>query len=262
MYFVAADSIKGAWSSPTLLNTPASVPGLGYDNSIFIDNDGSWYLLVKNGQVNNWIVQLGVDGQPSGAIYNLTWINPAPSYPYSYAEGPVMWKHDGHYYYCFARNVAGGQYVFRSDTLTDSQSAWTNLGNFFNSGDPLATAALFKNPNHCSAAVTINDGTSWIIHPLWNSANNNEWYGQGRQGLLNQVFYDASDKPTADYPVNSPKFAPVLPSSGIPWMVPHSDFFTSAKLNPEWSFLGYTAATTYSLYSPGMVNPVSQRTEL
>ena len=30
-------------------------------------------------------------------------------------------------------------------------------------------------------------------------------------------------------------------------MVPHSDFFTADKLNPEWSFLGYTPASSYSL---------------
>jgi beta-xylosidase len=247
MYFVTADDIRGPWSVPTLMNCPASVPGLGADNSIFIDDDGSWYLLVKNGQANNWIVQLGSDGQPNGAIYNLCWINPAPSYPFSWAEGPVMWKHNGYYYYSFARNVAGGQKVLRSATLTDSSSSWVNLGDFFNLSDPLATTALFQNPNHCSAAVTVDNGTSWVLHPLWRNANNNEWYGQGRQGLLNQVFYDAAGKPTADYPVNEPKFTPMLPSSGIPWMVPHSDFFTSTKLNPEWSLLGYTAENTHSL---------------
>ena len=114
MYFVTAPDPKGPWSVPTLMNTPSSVPGLGYDNSIFIDDDNTWYLLVKNGQVNNWIVQLGNDGQPNGAIYNLCWINPAPNYPYSWAEGPVMWKYKGYYYYSFARDVSGGQKVLRS----------------------------------------------------------------------------------------------------------------------------------------------------
>jgi beta-xylosidase len=246
MYFVTADDIKGTWSLPTAMSCPASVPGLGYDNSIFID-DGSWYLLVKNGQVNNWIVQLGNDGQPQGKILNLCWINPAPSYPYSWAEGPVMWKYKGYYYYSFARNVAGGQKVFRSSTLTDDQTSWVNLGDFFNESDPLKSQALFQGPNHSSAAVMLDDSTSWVIHPLWRNANNNEWYGQGRQGLLNQVRYDANDKPTADYPANVPKDAPKLPSSGIPWMVPHSDFFDSDKLNAEWSFLGYTPASSYSL---------------
>ena len=247
MYFVTADDPRGTWSFPTRMNCPASVPGLGYDNSIFIDDDGYWYLLVKNGQVNNWIVQLGNDGQPAGAIYNLCWINPAPSYPFSWAEGPVMWKHKGWYYYSFARNVAGGQKVFRSSVLTDDSTSWVNLGDFFNENDPLKPQALFQGPNHSSAVVMLDDSTSWVIHPLWRSANNYEWYGQGRQGLLNQVRYDANGKPTADYPINLPKEAPQLPSSGIPWMVPHSDFFNSSTLNPEWSFLGYTPASSYSL---------------
>ena len=247
MYFVTADDIRGTWSLPTAMNTPAIVPGLGYDNSIFIDDDGSWYLLVKNGQVNNWIVQLGNDGQPNGKILNMCWINPAPSYPFSWAEGPVMWKSNGNYYYSFARNVAGGQIVFRSSVLTDDQNSWVNLGNFFNESDPLKSQALFQNPNHSSAAVMLNDSTSWVVHPLWRNANNNEWYGQGRQGLLNQVRYDANGKPTADYPDNVPMDSPKLPSSGIPWMVPHSDFFGSDKLNPEWSFLGSTPSSSYSL---------------
>ena len=246
MYFVTTDKPEGPWSMPTLINCPSSVPGLGADNSIFIDDDGTWYLLVKNGQVNNWIVQLGNDGQPNGAIYNLCWINPAP-YQYSWAEGPVMWKYKGYYYYCFARDVSGGQKVMRSAKLTGDQSSWVILGDFFSLSDRQMVGALFQNPNHSSAAVMLNDSTSWVIHPLWNIANNNEWYGQGRQGLVNQVKYDTSGKPTADYPINAPKAAPKLPSSGIPWMVPHSDFFNSNKLNPEWSFLGYTPDNTYSL---------------
>ena len=247
MFFVTADDARGPWSMPTAMNCPSSVPGLGADNSIFIDDDGKWYLLVKNGQVNNWIVQLGNDGQPQGAIYDLRWINPAPSYPFSWAEGPVMWKYKGYYYYSFAIHVYGNQKVFRSKTLTADSSSWQYLNDFFNEGDPSKTQALFQRPNHSSAAVMINDSTSWALHPTWSSANNNEWYGQGRQGLLNQVRYDTSGKPTADFPVNASKSAPKLPSSGIPWMVPHSDYFDSDKLNPEWSFLGYTSANSYSL---------------
>jgi beta-xylosidase len=248
MYFVTANAVRGPWSQPTLMNCPSSVPGLGADNSIFVDDNGNWYLLVKNGQVNNWIIQLGSDGQPRGAIYNLCWINPSPSYPYSWAEGPVMWKYHGYYYYCFARDVAGGQYFMRSKTLTDSSSSWTTPANFFNQSDPLASSALFGKPNHSSAAVMLDDSTSWVLHPVWRDGDNDsEWYGQGRQGLFNQVHYDTNGKPTADYPDNVPRNAPKLPSSGIPWMVPHSDFFDSSVLNPEWSFLGYTPSNSHSL---------------
>jgi beta-xylosidase len=245
MYYVKASAPEGPWSMPVKINNPSTLPyGLGYDNSIFIDDDHKWYLVVKNGQPNNGIVELGNDGQPTGVVYNLNWLNPSPDYPYSWAEGPVMWKYNGYYYYSFARDLGGGQKVMRSRTLTADQSAWEMLGDFFNENDPQKGSSLFTSPNHASAAVMLDDSTSWVIHPLYAKG---EWKGQGRQGLLNQVHYDANGKPVADYPVNKSFTAPKLPSSGIPWMVPHSDFFTSSELHPEWSFLGYTPAVKYSL---------------
>jgi xylan 1,4-beta-xylosidase len=245
MYFVKADDPKGPWSQPVSMNNPANLPyGLGYDNSIFIDDNNKWYLVVKNGQPNNGIVELGDDGQPTGVVYNLNWLNPAPAYPYSWAEGPVLWKSYGYYYYSFARDVSGGQKVMRSPTITTNQASWEMLGDFFNLNDPLKSGALFTDPNHSSPAIMLDDSTVWVIHPLYAK---DVWKGQGRQGLLNQVYYDTNFKPTADYPVNKPFAAPKLPSSGIPWMVPKSDFFTASILNPEWSFLGYTPGNTYSL---------------
>jgi beta-xylosidase len=251
MFFVTADQPEGPWSTPQEVSRPASVPGLGMDNSIFIDDDGSWYLLVKNGRENNWIVQLGNDGQPAGAIYDLRWINPPPNYPFSWAEGPVMWKHKGYYYYSFARNLADTQKIFRSDTLTDSQSAWEYLDNFFNEGDPLKGGALYRRPNHCSPAIMLEDSTWWVISQSYGIS---EWEGQGRQGVLSQVRYDANGKPVADFPINEPRPAPNLPSSGIPWMVPKSDFFDSEKLHPEWRLLGYSPSLPYSLTDrPGWI---------
>ena len=244
MCFVTADKPEGPWSMPTRVNNPTQLPySLGYDNSIFIDDDGKWYLVVKNGQPNNGIVELGNDGQPTGTVYNLNWLNPSP-YPYSWAEGPVMWKYKDYYYYSFARDLGGGQKVMRSRTLTADSSSWEMLEDFFNLSDPLIAGSLFASPNHSSNVVLIADSTNWVIHPL-NAKG--EWKGQGRQGLLNQVRYNSNDKPTADYPVNKSFIAPNLPSSGIPWMVPKSDFFDSDKLNPEWSHLGYTLDNTYSL---------------
>jgi len=245
MYYVKASDPKGPWSTPVKVNNPTTISyGLGYDNSIFIDDDNKWYLIVKNGQPNNGIVELNTTGQPTGVVYNLTWLNPSPSYPYSWAEGPVMWKYKGYYYYSFARDVSGGQTVMRSKTLTADQTAWEILGNFFNENDTQKAGSLFTGPNHASNAAMIGDSTSWVIHPVYAKG---EWKGQGRQGLLNQVRYNATGKPTADYPINQSFVAPKLPSSGIPWMVPKSDFFTSSKLNPEWSFLGYTSSAQVSL---------------
>ncbi|HEY4786199.1 MAG TPA: family 43 glycosylhydrolase [Bacteroidales bacterium] len=248
MWFTTADKIEGDWSLPVRVKNPSQLPyTLGYDNSIFIDDNGKWYLVVKNGQPNNGIVELGSDGQPTGVVYNLNWLNPNPTHPYSWAEGPVMWKDNGYYYYSFAHDVSGGQKYIRSKTLTDDKSAWTEPLNFFNENDPEKSNAIFFGPNHSSAAVKLADGTSWVLHPVWARANKNEWYGQGRQGILNQVHYDEMGNAVADYPLNKPFTAPKLPNSGIPWMVPKSDFFTSNKLNPEWSFIGQTATDTWSL---------------
>jgi xylan 1,4-beta-xylosidase len=253
MYFVTAAQPEGPWSIPTRINNPSQLSySLGYDNSIFIDDDGKWYLVVKNGQPNNGIVELGNDGQPTGIVYNLKWLNPIisapnitpPVYLYSYAEGPVMWKYHGYYYYSFAIDLGGGQKVMRSSTLTADSSSWQMLGDFFNLNDPMLSGSLFTSPNHSSNVILIADSTNWVIHPLYAKG---EWQGQGRQGLLNQVRYNSNDKPTADYPVNKSFIAPSLPSGGIPWMVPHSDLFNSNQLNPEWSHLGFTPDNLYSL---------------
>ena len=251
MFFVTADRPEGPWNSPREVACPAGVPGLGMDNSIFIDDDGSWYLLVKNGQSNNWIVQLGEDGQPKGAIYNLCWINPAPAYPYSWAEGPVMWKRNGTYYYSFAIHIYATQRVMRSPVLTDDPASWEFLGNLFNEEDPKKSGSLYRNPNHCSPAVMAADSTWWVVSQSYGIS---EWEGLGRQGLLSQVRYNTVGKPVADFPVNEPSSAPAFPSGGIPWMVPKSDFFNSETLNPEWQLLGYSPALPYSLSArPGWI---------
>jgi xylan 1,4-beta-xylosidase len=251
MYFVTADKPEGPWNSPREVACPASVPGLGMDNSIFIDDDGSWYLLVKNGQSNNWIVQLGEDGQPQGAIYNLCWINPAPAYPYSWAEGPVLWKRNGYYYYSFAIHIYATQRVMRSPVLTGDQASWEFLGNLFNEEDPKKSGSLYRMPNHCSPAVMAADSTWWVVSQSYGIG---EWEGLGRQGLLSRVRYDAGGKPAADFPVNEPRSAPAFSSGGIPWMVPKSDFFNSETLNPEWQLLGYSPALPYSLTArPGWI---------
>ncbi|MCX7797168.1 MAG: family 43 glycosylhydrolase [Melioribacter sp.] len=242
MYFVTAENPEGPWSFPTRMRVPPNMPaGLGVDNSIFIDEDtGKWYLLTKAGQPNNHIVELGDDGQPTGKVLDLTWLNPSP-FPFGWAEGPVMWKYKGYYYYSFAQHLVGAQYVMRSDTLTDDKSKWTIISTNIFKGPRY----FYNTPNHISPAVMLDDSTSWVIAHSYHG--NSDWYAQGRQGLLCQVKYNEQGFPEIQYPQNDGVPAPNLPSSGIPWTVPKSDFFDSKKLHPEWSFLGYTPSNTYSL---------------
>ena len=245
MYFVTADQPEGPWSDPTMIQVPAGMSGLGVDNSIFIDDEtDKWYLLTKNGQENNHIVELNEDGQPTGTVLDLTWLNPdSLGNPYSWAEGPVMWKYKDYYYYSFAQHLVGKQYVMRSDTLTDDETDWTVVASSSNifTGSP----GTFNRPNHISPVVILDDSTSWTIAHSYHS--NSNWYAHGRQGLLCQVTYDDEDFPVIQYPPTNSVQAPALPSSGIPWMVPKSDMFNESTLKPEWSFLGYTPDDTYYL---------------
>ena len=243
MYFVTADQPEGPWSTPTKIQVPSGMSGLGVDNSIFIDDEtGKWYLLTKAGHENNHLVELGENGQPTGVVLDLTWLNPnSAGNPYGWAEGPVMWKYNGYYYYSFAQHLVGEQYVMRSDTLSDDESAWTIVGENIFTG----SRGTYNRPNHISPVVMLEDSTSWTIaHSYHSSAN---WYAHGRQGLLCQVIYNDQGFPIIQYPSDVAVQAPDLPSSGIPWMVPKSDMFNTSKLNSEWSFLGYTPQGTYSL---------------
>ncbi|MBN1694138.1 family 43 glycosylhydrolase [candidate division WOR-3 bacterium] len=240
MYFVTATQPEGPWSEPTVVNIPAGMSGLGIDNSIFIDDEtDKWYLLTKNGHVNNHMVELGEDGQPTGVVLDLTWLNADTTY--GWAEGPVMWKHKDFYYYSFAEHLYGKQYVMRSDTLTDDESDWTIVGNNIFTG----SQGTFGRPNHISPVVMLDDSTSWtIVHSYHNDSR---WYAHGRQGLLCQVTYNEEDFPVIQYPPSYAVTSPALPGSGIPWMVPKSDMFDESELHPRWSFLGYKPDGYYSL---------------
>ncbi len=243
MNFVTANQPEGPWSAPTTMQVPAGVPGLGVDNSIFIDDEtGKWYLLTKAGHENNFIVELGEDGQPNGVVLDLTWLNPdSENNPYGWAEGPVMWKKDGYYFYSFAQHLVGEQYVMRSDTLTDDESDWTiKEGTIFT-----GSRATFNTPNHIAPVVMLDDSTSWTFAQSYHSSTH--WYAHGRQGVLCQVKYDAEGFPVIQYPPNEAVTAPNLPGSGIPWTVAKPDMFNTENLKPDWSFLGYTPSYTYSL---------------
>jgi xylan 1,4-beta-xylosidase len=242
MYFVTADDPGGPWSNPTQVQVPSGLWSLGVDNSIFIDDDtGKWYLLTKAGHSNNHLVELGLNGQPTGVVLDLTWLNPtSEGHPYGWAEGPVMWKYDGHYYYSFAEHLVGVQYVMKSDTLTDDPEAWTIMSGGMFQGP----RGSFDRPNHISPAVLLDDGTSWAIG---HSYHTGDWYAQGRQGLLHRIIYDEDGWPRIQYPTDNAEEAPNLPGGGIPWMVPKSDMFNDTNLHPEWSFLGSTPLNTVSL---------------
>jgi len=96
-WFCKAATPFGPWSEPEKVRTNPLTGDLGYDNSIFVDDDGKPYMVIKNGQKVNRIQALGRDGQLTDTVINLDWIN--ARLQYSWAEGPVMCKRNGYYYY-------------------------------------------------------------------------------------------------------------------------------------------------------------------
>lgn len=247
-----ASSPYGPWSEPVSVKTDSATGWLGYDNSIFIDDDGKPYMVIKNGQKINRLRAVGHDGQLTDTVINLDWIN--ANLQYSWAEGPVMCKRNGYYFYFPAGDVSGGQYVLRSRKLTADSTQWERLGDFFKPvTDPHAG---FRRPNHIAAPLQLEDGSWWTIGQSYEkydkaagaeeTIDGGDWSGMGRQTSLFPVTWE-NDRPWGMAPVSTPILAPQLKNSGIPWRSMHSDDFTGDSLALYWHFLDRTAAQSYSL---------------
>lgn len=226
-YFCTASTPKGPWSSPTKVNTNTGV--YGYDNSVFVDTDGTPYMLLKNGQDNNGLQKLDpTTGQPSGQALNMNWIN-ANGHPYSWAEGPVMCKRNGRYYLFVAGDVSGGQYVLSSAKLSNVESDWTRHGTFW---APSSGSGGFTGPNHVTNPVMLADGTWWCLSHAY---DNDGWQGQGRQSHLHKVNWDANGVPKGVPVSTNPTLGPSLENTaGYIYDFGKSDYFQSTTLGLDW----------------------------
>ena len=241
-WFCKAASPYGPWSAPVRVSTSAVSGNLGYDNSIFVDDDGKPYMLIKDGQRVNRIQALGRDGQLADTLINLDWIN--ARLQYSWAEGPVMCKRHGYYYYFPAGDVSGGQFVLRSRRLTSDSSSWDRLGDFFK---PVVDPGEgFRRPNHISAPVELADGSWWTLGQSYEKYDNDDWSGTGRQTSLYPVVWEG-DRPWGLAPTTEPIVKPDLPQGGILSTSAQGDDFDGGVLGPQWHFLNRRAAARYSL---------------
>jgi len=241
-WFSKASSPFGPWSKPVAVKTNPVTGPLGYDNSVFVDDDGKPYMVIKNGQKINRIQALGKDGQLTDTVINLDWMN--AHLQYSWAEGPVMCKRNGYYYYFPAGDVSGGQYVLRTKELTSDSTKWERLGDFFK---PITDPnARFRHPNHIAAPVELADGAWWTIGQSYERTDDDDWSGMGRQTSLFPVTWEG-DRPWGMAPVSTPIVRPNLPRSGILWRSVHSDYFDTNALGVWWYFLSRKAAARYSL---------------
>jgi|GEM_PF-310914 len=241
-WFCKADSPKGPWSKPVQVKSNPQTGSLGYDNSIFVDDDGKPYMVIKNGQKVNRLQELGKDGQLTGEVINLDWIN--GKLQYSWAEGPVMCKRNGYYYYFPAGDVSGGQYVLRTTALTSDSTKWERLGHFFK---PITDPKVgFRRPNHIAAPVMLSDGSWWTIGQSYEKYDKDDWSGMGRQTSLYPVIWEG-DRPWGMAPSTAPVLKPNLPQSGISWRSVKTDYFDDDLLDLCWHFLNKKSAGQYAL---------------
>ncbi|MBN1184569.1 MAG: family 43 glycosylhydrolase [Bacteroidales bacterium] len=260
-YFCKADNPEGPWSAPVKMNTTATTGGSGYDNSVFVDDDGTPYMLIKPGRYINRIQEIGTDGHFTGDVINMDWVN--TNGKYSWAEGPVMCKKNGWYYYFIAGNVGGGQWVLRSQNLTADSTQWDSLGSVF--PVPTDNNATLRTPNHMSQPFQLDDSTWWTVAHSYESVGGDDWNGQGRQGILHQIIWDENGRPKASAPTSLPKVKALLPKSGISWKLPRSDYFDGETIDLSWHFLNSVAASHYSITDrPGWlrINPGSERSHI
>lgn len=249
-YFSTAPTPAGPWSAPVKVQGTAETGYDGYDNSVFVDDDGTPYLLIKSGQLTNRIQQINKEGHLTGRLINLDWVN--ANKRYSWAEGPVMCKRNGWYYYFVAGDVTGGQYVLRSRTLTGDSARWEKLGKVVTLTGPTRP---FPGLNHMSAPFPLADGSWWCLAQSYEKTDGNDWSGQGRQELLCRVQWDANGKPNIFLDETQPQLRPELPvSGGLALKLPRSDNFSSSQLGLQWHFLNKSSAQQYSLKTkPGWV---------
>ncbi len=241
-WFCKASSPYGPWTDAVQVKSNPLTGPLGYDNSIFVDDDGKPYMVIKNGQKINRLQALGRDGQLTDTVINLDWIN--AKLQYSWAEGPVMCKRNGYYYYFPAGDVSGGQYVLRGKSLTADSTQWERLGDFFK---PVTDALVgFRRPNHISAPLQLEDGSWWTIGQSYEKYDKDDWSGRGRQTSLFPVIWEG-DRPWGMAPTTAPIAKPNLPQSGILWRSMNSDQFDKNALNLCWHFLSKKDAAHFSL---------------
>lgn len=243
-WFSKADSPLGPWTEPVQVKSNPKTGPLGYDNSIFVDDDGKPYMVIKNGQKTNRLQELGKDGQLTSSVIDLDWIN--AKLQYSWAEGPVMCKRNGYYYYFPAGDVSGGQYVLRATALTSDSTKWERLGEFFKPITDPKTG--FRRPNHISAPIQLADGTWWTIGQSYEKYDGDDWSGLGRQTSLYPVIWEG-DRPWGMAPTTLPIVKPALPASETLWRSVDSDEFDQTSLALSWHFLSKKDANTnrYSL---------------
>ncbi|WP_437593556.1 family 43 glycosylhydrolase [Sorangium sp. So ce1000] len=262
--------------------------GTGSDNSVFVDPDsGKTYMVIKNGlckwdadHPNDFGINLVTEIDPATGMLlpestvDMSFVNwdqatggcgdfGNPDWS-KWAEGPTMVKRgDWYYYFVSTHTACGGQlHAWASKKLVGSTPAdWTWLGYVLTGEEPYAGV------QHTTSPFGLKDGSWWVFAHSYDCSNvgtddtktskNGDWMGLGREGLLLEVTWvdqqvNGKTIPVPKYPTKTVDLpAPKLPQSGVPFLLPTNDDFSSDKIKPAWTTYGLSEHTYSVTNRPG-----------
>lgn len=245
-YLTVSDNVNGPWSKPICLN------GVGFDASLFHDDDGKKYLIQQTWDHREYhnafngltLTEYDVEKQclkPETAkiIYNGTDVKTV--------EGPHIYKIKG-YYYIFA--AQGGTTWMHQEVVARSKSLW---GSYETEPDgPFITN--FDTPDHTlqkqgHGALVDTPSGEWyyaslcarpLHHPIENIYDPRGWCPLGRETSIQKVYWDEEGWPRivgghgGTTEVEAPKDAILTEAQTS---IYGYDDFSSNTLNPEWNTL-------------------------
>jgi xylan 1,4-beta-xylosidase len=234
-YLVTSPSIDGPWSEPAYLN------GVGFDPSLFHDDDGrKWYVQMtwdhrpgKN-QFHGIVVQeYDVKAKklvgPSTRIFGGTALGKV--------EGPHLLKRNGWYYLTSAE---GGTFVDHAETVARSKNVTGPYEEM--PGNPLISAAgdpanqLHSSGHGCLVETPAGE---WYLAHLCRRPIVNGRSVLGRETAIQKIVWDADGWPRLAHGGVLPAIEvpdPGLGSQPFP-ETPARDDFDATKLAPQWQSL-------------------------
>ena len=242
IFACTADSPGGPWSDPIQIGSIETPSSGGTDISVFVDDDGTPYLLSRSASTNR-IHMLGADGHPTNKRIELDWMLENPAW--NGKASPVLIRKDGWYYYFTTAGESGVQHVLRTRNLTASPGNWQSLGACV---EPISEPEVqFRLSTHMTAPVQIQDGSWWTLSHSFRINHLDDWSGFGRQGLLHSITWSNDGMPIISAPTLHSTPGPSLMSTGIPRRSTRSDWFETGQPGPHWFFQNTSDADRISL---------------
>jgi Beta-xylosidase len=247
-YIVTATNPAGPWSEAIYVNS------LGFDPTLFIEEDGSAYILIR---IMDHRKGKGASPGIGMHAYDLSTMKPIgePLLIYSgwakqSAEGPKMLKKDGFYYLFTAEGGTGyGHYeaVARSKNIWGPYERAPKI--FYSSAD--APDNPVQKAGH-GTLFTTPDGQWYTTHLGSRPLNPRDNCSLGRETFIQKIEWDKDGWPVLADGSTIPKIEVSIPVKTIIEVdqQQYCDMFRKSKLSPEWQTLREPANDSWLTINP------------